>query len=623
MRFPSLLLACLFAAPALYAQGRHAPYPEVVRAFYAQYTLPAEDPALLQFGKRPQGWTVQVINVVDMEVQREQLFWPLDSVAPTPLEGLGPAGSPEEQKATVDALLQGGTGPEFYNFSRLPLYGYEGWERATMERYGSQKELSDTLLDALGRAYSAYGDRFLSRMSVSQHRARLPGQAQLAPLEKPDRLRIDSALYFYGQAIAAFRRLAAQRPAYNTLVGNILTKQFCEEMHVYSMLDINGYPAEARLALDSIRFSESLRQVAHNYLDACPPNTILFTYGDNDTYPLWYVQDKEQYRRDVTVVNTSLAFLAVYIRSLEPRLRIGMQKELYSRPGFYYLLFRDDTNAGKRSITLKDLFDGLRTHAARTSETEPLPPYEVPVKHLELPLDQARFASIYPGNAANFSSLLRWKTNNVLTLDELLVLDVIRQNLTTRPIAFTSKPALHEAYLLPEGTVYRFVPMSATQKKVLEAGARRRQEAFLTNRFRMPEYAPDRIAYVAPVGTNWLVDLYTPLIGCYRDHNPAKAIKLFAELKSRQDIHRFYNSSLFDLAWVQWDLGDRKEGLALLTTALNKLRPEHLAETPGLDPYPAAQWDALRQWVLDELRKRKASEAELNALVDVTGPLFP
>jgi tetratricopeptide (TPR) repeat protein len=64
-------------------------------------------------------------------------------------------------------------------------------------------------------------------------------------------------------------------------------------------------------------FNDALLEYNRNMLNSCEPNAILFTNGDMDTFPVFYIQAVENCRRDVTVVNVSLLNTSWYIKKMK------------------------------------------------------------------------------------------------------------------------------------------------------------------------------------------------------------------------------------------------------------------------------------------------------------------
>jgi len=225
------------------------------------------------------------------------------------------------------------------------------------------------------------------------------------------------------------------------------------------------------------------RDIARNYLNSCDKDAILFTVGDNDTFPLWYVQDVEGVREDVRIVNMMLFNMDWYVDQ--------MRMQNYSSKPLKFTLpeskYRNGTN---NSIYVREnegwapvdyILTFVKSDDPRTKI--PLRSGEkvdyIPTQKLILPVDSATVVSngtVRAGEEENMLQEIRFtlKPNSQIMKGGLAQLDVLGSNKWERPIYYTSggfDGSLGlERYYRTEGLAYRVVPELTHYKSILEMG---------------------------------------------------------------------------------------------------------------------------------------------------------
>src|SRR5690606_15475598 len=222
-------------------------------------------------------------------------------------------------------------------------------------------------------------------------------------------------------------------------------------------------------------------------LESCAPNAILFTIGDNDTFPHWYAQEIEGIRRAVRVVNTRLFQTDWYIDQ--------MKRKAYDSDTIPSQLTHEQYRYGTRdyiaenvitqdTISIKDFMEFVSSENPRTKlkfalqhegrDTSMYPPTMLnsnyfPTRNVKFPVDKA---SVLKNGIVKEKDADKIVDNIVIEIkggaiykNRLLMLDIIANNNWERPIYFTGGSygdddyIWMKDYLQLDGLCYKLVPI--------------------------------------------------------------------------------------------------------------------------------------------------------------------
>ncbi|HNM24352.1 MAG TPA: hypothetical protein PKL15_02935 [Saprospiraceae bacterium] len=270
-------------------------YDVVETALFSRYRVSGAE---VEPVKRIDGYYVRIDTSGGNEPAREFLFYSSTTGDYSPLP-LPPADTSQRHLFKTGKF----SGNDAYNFDSQPCYGYAGWYQDAIRVLEAIPNPTDDQLNALARAYSR-GALELTFLNKDTGEGVVPNPFVYG---QPGQLRftregIRLFVQWSDHAIALYDRLQQRSPAFLTPVGCIDTKYANERMEQYGMLRMYGEDSLANRPLERGLYRPFIREAAANILLSCPPNAILLTCGDSDTYPLWYLQYTEGLRRDVSVI---------------------------------------------------------------------------------------------------------------------------------------------------------------------------------------------------------------------------------------------------------------------------------------------------------------------------------
>ena len=214
------------------------------------------------------------------------------------------------------------------------------------------------------------------------------------------------------------------------------------------------------------------RDIGANYLNSTAPNSIIFTYGDNDSFPVWYAQEVEGVRTDVRVINLSYFQAGWYIKMMRQKayesdpIPMTLPNEKYNDGTRDQLLI----NSTGRAVPIKDavLFAGQddRRYMYELSRGEFF--NYLPSNVFTIDVDSQKVLS--NGTVKDYYkdrliSPMIWNYSSDYVLKgNFAIMDLLATNDWDRPIYFaTTVPSSQynglENFFVQEGLAYRVAPI--------------------------------------------------------------------------------------------------------------------------------------------------------------------
>ena len=219
--------------------------------------------------------------------------------------------------------------------------------------------------------------------------------------------------------------------------------------------------------------------MAHNMLAACAPNAILFTNGDNDTFPLWYAQEVEGFRTDVRVIVSTYLNTDWYINQMKrpayqsAPLPISLPQAQYRFSTNSYLPYVAQPQVAAGMDVTQFISLVKQNHPALQVQAQDGRMFSsIPTKKFFLPVNKAAIlrSNSVPANRQKFIvDQMNWEiTQKGLEKKQLILFDILVTNNWQRPVYFSSTLNQNDfmyfkPYLQNEGMVYRLLPTKEPQ----------------------------------------------------------------------------------------------------------------------------------------------------------------